>query len=149
MARLVQNIGFIPRHLTNSKAINDFSVWKRYFRHCTNRLHSIFSTSIPEFENRPGINSYEDLHRFSREQNELFWSILARSRLKWYRDFDVVKDCNLDEGKISWFLNGKINASGEDPNIYIYIFFFFTLKICPITVFRFTKSAAVTSQSVH
>ena len=82
-------------------------------RGISNKSTSFVSTSIPEFEGRPGINSYKDLYEFSLDSPDQFWATLARSRLKWFKDFDRVQDCDLNEGKISWFLNGKINVSGK------------------------------------
>ncbi len=72
-----------------------------------------FSTPIPEFENQPGIESHQDLYEFSLSNPDEFWGRLARSRLRWFQDFDTVKDCDMDEGRIAWFLNGKINVAGE------------------------------------
>jgi hypothetical protein len=72
-----------------------------------------FSTPIPEFENEPGIKSHKDLYDFSLANPEEFWGRLAKSRLKWFDDFDTVKDCDMKTGQISWFLNGKINVSGR------------------------------------
>ena len=76
---------------------------------------SILSSPIPEFDGRPGINSYQDMYKFSLEHPETFWGTLARSRLEWIKDFDTVQDCNFEEGKISWFLDGKINVAGKIP----------------------------------
>ena len=70
---------------------------------------------MPEFEGNFGIKSYEDLHRFSLQNPETFWGTLARNHLQWFSDFDVVSDCDMDAGKIQWFLNGKLNASGWYP----------------------------------
>ena len=88
------------------------------------RSHSskICSTSIPEFEGKPGINSYEDLHRFSLEDPNQFWGTLAKSRMQWMQDFDQVQDCNLAEGKVKWFLNGKLNVSGKNIIDFVCIF---------------------------
>ena len=72
-----------------------------------------FSTDIPEFENEPGINTHEDLYRFSLSNPNEFWGKLARSRLSWFEDFDIVQDCDISKGKIKWFLNGKLNSSGK------------------------------------
>ena len=76
--------------------------------------YRICSAPIPEFEDEPGIKSYADLYRFSLSNPDVFWSRLAKSRLKWYQDFDTVKDCDMNKGNIAWFLNGKINVSGID-----------------------------------
>lgn len=74
--------------------------------------HRICSAPIPEFEDEPGIKSYDDLYRFSLENPDTFWSRLAKSRLRWYQEFDKVSDCDVNKGKIAWFLNGKLNVSG-------------------------------------
>ena len=79
---------------------------------------SILSSPIPEFDGRPGIKSHQDMYNFSLEHPEIFWGTLARSRLEWIKDFDTVQDCNFVEGKISWFLNGKINVAGKIGSIF-------------------------------
>ena len=86
--------------------------------------NSILSSPIPEFDGRPGINSYQDMYKFSLEHPETFWGTLARSRLEWIKDFDTVQDCNFEEGKISWFLDGKINVAGK-----ILKFHYFRLEV--------------------
>ena len=52
-------------------------------------------------------------YKESLEHPELFWGDLARTRLRWSKDFDRVKDCDLKQGKLQWFLGGQINVSGE------------------------------------
>ena len=80
---------------------------------CRNYSTGKFSTSIPEFEDNLAINSYKDLYQFSLTNSEEFWSTLARSRLRWFKDFGTVKDCDINEGRIAWFLDGKLNVSGR------------------------------------
>lgn len=80
-------------------------------------LHSsysggMFTTPIPEFEDKPDINSFQDLYDFSIRRPTEFWGTLARSRLRWRSPFKTVMDCNMNEGRIKWFLNGKLNVSG-------------------------------------
>ncbi|KAL4237994.1 Acetyl-coenzyme A synthetase 2-like [Mactra antiquata] len=70
----------------------------------------ITTTEFPEFA-RDGLKSHEDLYRMSLEKPDYFWGTLARSRLSWFEDFGVVKDCDMSKGHIKWFLDGKINAS--------------------------------------
>ena len=43
-----------------------------------------------------------------------FWGDLARQRLRWMEEFKTVMECDMNEGKIGWFLGGKINVSGEN-----------------------------------
>lgn len=51
------------------------------------------------------------LYAESLENPEAFWGDLARRRLSWFREFQQVMDCDMHEGRISWFNGGKINAS--------------------------------------
>jgi len=48
----------------------------------------------------------------SLAQPEKFWGDLARNRLRWFKEFDQVMDCDMRQGRISWFNGGKINVSG-------------------------------------
>jgi hypothetical protein len=61
------------------------------------------------------INSYESLYKFSIEHSDKFWSVLARSRLQWHKDFTKVTSGNFGDSdfRLKWFLNGKLNASGK------------------------------------
>ena len=116
-AKVVGRI-FQPRLFFNVKHNNALLSTTRsnaflYQRTYTTDQKSILSSPIPEFDGRPGINSYHDMYKFSLEHPDVFWGTLARSRLEWIKDFDKVQDSNFEEGKISWFLNGKINVSGE------------------------------------
>ena len=44
----------------------------------------VTSTEMPELGSfGAAITSHEELHRFSVEQPDTFWSVLARSRLSW------------------------------------------------------------------
>lgn len=57
--------------------------------------------------------SHAALYEESLRNPEAFWGDLARNRLSWFREFDQVMDCDMHEGRISWFNGGKINASGS------------------------------------
>ena len=52
-------------------------------------------------------------YRESVEDPDQFWGELARARLRWSTEFDRVQDCDLTQGKLQWFIGGKINVSGE------------------------------------
>jgi acetyl-CoA synthetase len=81
---------------------------------CAAVLHQqILTSPLPEFDGLKNIQSYEELYKFSLDEPDIFWGKLARNRLSWFKDFDEVKDVNMDGSKIKWFLNGKINASGN------------------------------------
>ena len=53
------------------------------------------------------------LYEESLNNPEAFWGDLARNRLRWFKEFDQVMDCDMNEGRLSWFNGGKINVSGE------------------------------------
>ncbi len=55
---------------------------------------------------------HEALYRESLEHPERFWGDLARSRLRWMKDFTTTMDCDMSGDRINWFLGGKINVSG-------------------------------------
>lgn len=42
---------------------------------------------------------------------EGFWATQARQRIDWFRDFGKVDDSDFEQGRIAWFLGGKLNAS--------------------------------------
>ena len=87
---------------------------RSFTRTCSLSGGGICTTPVPDFEGRPNIKSYKDLQKFTVGNSEEFWSTLARKRLTWHGDFDKVQDCDISQGKISWFLNGKINVSGKN-----------------------------------
>ena len=53
------------------------------------------------------------LYEESLNNPEAFWGDLARNRLRWFKEFDQVMDCDMNEGRLSWFNGGKINVSGD------------------------------------
>ena len=57
--------------------------------------------------------SHGALYEESLRHPERFWGDLARRRLTWYKEFDQVMDCDMRQGRISWFGGGKINVSGR------------------------------------
>lgn len=71
----------------------------------------ITTADLPEFPPFPNAHTHEELHDFSISHSTQFWGTLARTRLKWFRDFKIISNCNMAEGKIAWFLGGKINVS--------------------------------------
>lgn len=76
-------------------------------------FQGITSTPMPEIADlSPAIKTHEDLHRFSLQNPDKFWSVLARSRLRWIKDFSVTSDCDMKAGQVSWFKGGVLNASG-------------------------------------
>lgn len=74
------------------------------------------TAKFPELAHFPKeINSYESLHRFSIEQNEQFWSTVAKSRLEWMKPFTQVKSGNFGQPDfdLKWFQDGKLNVAGK------------------------------------
>ena len=85
----------------------------KVLKQTTKFARAITTTPFPEFADVEGVKSHQDLHQFSLDHPDEFWGRLARSRLKWDKDFDTVSDCDLEKGRISWFQGGKLNASGK------------------------------------
>ena len=59
------------------------------------------------------LSDYDAAYRKSTKSPDLFWGDLGRERLKWFREFDQVMDCDLEKGEFKWFIGGKINVSGN------------------------------------
>ncbi|CAC5365156.1 ACSS1_2 [Mytilus coruscus] len=88
---------------------------ERYVSLSSSNLFStkgVTTTSFPEFEKDNTLDIHQNLYDFSINSSETFWATLARSRLKWSKEFSQVSDCNINEGKIRWFMDGQLNASG-------------------------------------
>ena len=65
-------------------------------------IGSISTTEMPEIQLMcPEVASHEELHKFSIEQPDKFWSTLARSRLTWEEDFHTGMDCDFSQGKFN------------------------------------------------
>lgn len=76
--------------------------------------HGFLTAPFKELEKFPkSINSYESLHRFSIEEPDKFWGILARSRLDWFQDFGQVSSGTFkdEDFNLKWFVDGKLNVS--------------------------------------
>ena len=67
------------------------------------------------------ITGYESLHKYSIDNRELFWGTLAKTRLQWFKEFDEITSGSFQdpEAKIKWFINGKLNVSGDLTNYFI------------------------------
>ena len=53
------------------------------------------------------------IYQESLRHPERFWGELARTRLRWIKEFDQVMDCDMERGEFKWFGGGVINVSGE------------------------------------
>jgi hypothetical protein len=68
-----------------------------------------------------GVNTENDdeVYEFSIKNPHLFWDKIAKSRVRWFKEFDEV--CNTNSLKsftdenfdVKWFSGGKLNATGR------------------------------------
>jgi len=61
------------------------------------------------------ISSLEEYEKIKKElvlNSSSFWSKIADNFL-WFKKWNRVMDCDLSQGKISWFLEGKTNISSN------------------------------------
>ena len=57
------------------------------------------------------IQEYEDMRKESFEDNEKFWSKIAKQQVSWFKDFTKVKNTSFDgDVSIKWFEDGKLNV---------------------------------------
>lgn len=63
--------------------------------------------------------SYRDLYRLSVTDPDQFWGSAAADRLRWVEPFRQVRDCDLNTGKINWFLGGKLNVSVNCLDVHV------------------------------
>lgn len=69
-------------------------------------------TPLPEItEKYPHLKTHRDIYEFSLENPSEFWGEIAKSYLEWMEPFHTASNCDLPNGKISWFEGGKLNAS--------------------------------------
>ncbi|XP_059579064.1 acetyl-coenzyme A synthetase 2-like, mitochondrial isoform X4 [Alligator mississippiensis] len=66
---------------------------------------------MPEAVSFPGSRNHQGLYRMSVEQVDTFWGTLGRNRLTWISPFHSVQDCNLEQGRVAWFLGGQLNVA--------------------------------------
>ncbi|XP_066093094.1 acetyl-coenzyme A synthetase 2-like, mitochondrial [Saccopteryx bilineata] len=55
--------------------------------------------------------SYPTLSEQAARQPAAFWGPLARDTLVWDTPYHTVLDCDLNSGKLGWFLGGQLNVS--------------------------------------
>jgi len=56
------------------------------------------------------LEEYKALYDKSINEGDDFWEHLGRTLLNWRHEFQLVSDCDFEEGLISWYLGGKLNA---------------------------------------
>lgn len=70
------------------------------------------TTAIPEITDvYPNLQTHESIYKFSLDQPEVFWGQIARSRLEWQKEFQVVADHDLQKSVFRWFPDGQLNVS--------------------------------------
>ena len=80
-------------------------------------IHNYKYASTAKFpslvKERTNIKCHDDLHRFSIENPEEFWSLQARDFLTWQKLYSShrVMDCDMQTGHFRWFDDGQLNAS--------------------------------------
>lgn len=55
----------------------------------------------------------EKWYKESLENPERFWGDLAKTRIRWMKEYDRVMDVDMSNGSIKWFLNGVLNVTGK------------------------------------
>ena len=58
-----------------------------------------------------GEDEYEKLYKESLDNSEEFWSKQAKEYLDWVSPWKQTCESDLNKGEVSWFIDGKINAS--------------------------------------
>ncbi|GAB0190709.1 acetyl-coenzyme A synthetase 2-like, mitochondrial [Grus japonensis] len=76
--------------------------------------HGPLTAYMPEAIAFPGPKDHQGLYKVSVEQGDTFWGALGRSRLTWITPFHSVQDCDLRQGRVSWFLGGQLNVAAPD-----------------------------------
>ena len=61
-------------------------------------------------------DNHADIYEESLRHPEHFWGDLARKRLRWMKKFDQVMQCDMNNGKFSWFGGGTLNVAGKPLN---------------------------------
>ncbi|HET7737629.1 MAG TPA: acetate--CoA ligase [Tepidiformaceae bacterium] len=55
--------------------------------------------------------TYDAMYRRSIDDPDGFWGEMGTEYLNWYEPFSKVRDENLREGKVAWFIGGKLNVT--------------------------------------
>ena len=56
------------------------------------------------------LQNYETKYAESIADPERFWGDVAREKITWDKDFNKVSNHDLEQGHISWFEGGSLNA---------------------------------------
>ena len=72
-----------------------------------------YDAHLAKFQQSAEINSmekYQQLHKQSIEQPDIFWADAARRYLTWDKEWSTVLDYDFNEARIEWFRGGVLNA---------------------------------------
>ncbi|KAG7462585.1 hypothetical protein MATL_G00186330 [Megalops atlanticus] len=86
------------------------------------RSRSDFGTKTslaPNISSSLAGRSYRELYELSVEDPDTFWGSVANERLLWSRPFDQVKNCDITQGRINWFLGGQLNVSVNCLDVHV------------------------------
>jgi hypothetical protein len=77
-------------------------------------------SKVPELaEYATEIETYDQLKKFCINHPDKFWDKIAKSRVRWFKEFDEVcntyslKSFTEDNFHVKWFSGGKLNATGK------------------------------------
>ena len=54
---------------------------------------------------------YEAMYKASIDQPEKFWNQKAEEFISWFEPWTTLTEYDFTKGKVSWFIEGKLNAS--------------------------------------
>jgi len=54
---------------------------------------------------------YDKLYKESIESPHTFWPRMATEFLDWLAPFTKLNDCDMKQGRVAWFIDGKLNAT--------------------------------------
>uniref|UniRef100_A0A8C8ARW1 Acetyl-coenzyme A synthetase N-terminal domain-containing protein n=1 Tax=Otus sunia TaxID=257818 RepID=A0A8C8ARW1_9STRI len=83
--------------------------------------HGPLTAYMPEAIAFPRPKDHQGLYKVSVEQGDTFWGALGRSRLTWITPFHSVQDCDLHQGRVSWFLGGQLNVAVNCLDRHVHI----------------------------
>jgi len=86
-----------------------FSIQHNFLSSITNEVYPVIDR-IRDVAHIRGMENYKELHAHSLNKNNIFWAHMSKKYLEWFQPFDQVRSGEFEDGTISWFLNGKINA---------------------------------------
>ncbi|VWU50662.1 acetyl-CoA synthetase, putative [Hepatocystis sp. ex Piliocolobus tephrosceles] len=104
-----------PLHKSDSGKLNFMDIDESFFLHKHSYpINECYGSDEKEMgkNNQLGdIKMYKEMYEQSIKNPEPFWGDLAKKNLRWNQLFTKVYVGKFKKGNVSWFVNGKINAS--------------------------------------